>query len=268
MLMNMKPYLLHLPSGQAVPIVANLPHSGMIVPDAIAAQFLPEHLRSLPHTDWHLDQLYRSLPTLGITVLQATHSRYVVDLNRPLQEPLFGNFWAAVMPEKTAFDKPIYATLPSPEQLQERIDTFYLPYHQKLTALLQERIATFGHVYLLDLHSFGALLTEAVCLGNRNGKTCSDSLIATVEKHFLSKGYQTVRNKVFNGGYITGHYGQMAGVEALQIELRYQVYLNDDVERSQPPAWDVPKFHAAQETINEIFAAIVQDLSVTETSLQ
>jgi hypothetical protein len=31
---------------------------------------------------------------------------------------------------------------------------------------------------------------------------------------------------------------------------------------------DVPKFHAAKETINEIFAAIVQDLSVTETSLQ
>jgi N-formylglutamate amidohydrolase len=48
MLMHMKPYLLHLPSGQAVPIVANLPHSGMIVPDAIAAQFLPEHLAHYP----------------------------------------------------------------------------------------------------------------------------------------------------------------------------------------------------------------------------
>jgi N-formylglutamate amidohydrolase len=158
---------------------------------------------------------------------------------------------------------------PALNNYRNAFDTFYLPYHQKLTALLQERIAAFGHVYLLDLHSFGALLTEAVCLGNRNGKTCSDSLIATVEKHFLSNGYQTVRNKVFNGGYITGHYGQMAGVEALQIELRYHVYLNDDeLERSQPPAWNVPKFHAAKETINEIFAAIVQDLSVKKTSLQ
>lgn len=258
----MEPYLLHSPLGQAVPIVANLPHSGMVVPEAIAAQFLPAHLQSLPHTDWHLDHLYRSLPTLGITVLQATHSRYVVDLNRPLQDPIFGNFWASVMPAQTAFGQPIYDTLPSPEQLQERLQNFYIPYHQKLTALLKQTIAAFGHVYLLDLHSFGVPLTEAVCLGNRNGKTCSDRLITTVEKNFLNNGYQTVRNKVFNGGYITGHYGQIAGVEALQIEVRYHTYLNDDeLERSQPPNWNVPKFHAAKQTIDAIFAAIVHDLT-------
>lgn len=257
----MEPFLLRLPQGQAVPIVANLPHSGMMVPEAIAAQFLPEHLQTLPHTDWHLDHLYRSLPALGITVLQATHSRYVVDLNRPLQDPIFGNFWASVIPEQTAFGKPIYATRPSAEQLQARITDFYLPYHQKLAELLETSIAAFGHIYLLDLHSFGVPLTESVCLGNRNGKTCSDSLITMVEKHFLSKGYQTVRNKVFNGGYITGHYGQMASVEALQIEIRYHAYLNEDeLERSQPPDWDVPKFHAAKQTIDDIFAAIVHDL--------
>jgi arabinogalactan endo-1,4-beta-galactosidase len=60
----------------------------------------------------------------------------------------------------------------------------------------------------------------------------------------------------------------MTGVEALQIELHYQVYLNDDVERSQPPAWNVPKFHAAKQKIDDIFAAIVQDLSTGKTSLQ
>jgi N-formylglutamate deformylase len=258
----MEPFLLHPPHGQAVPIVANLPHSGMIVPDAIAAQFLPTQLESLPNTDWHLDRLYQSLPTLGITVLQATHSRYVVDLNRQLQDPIFGHFWSSVIPEQTAFGKPLYATTPSPEALQNRVETFYLPYHQKLAELLKHYVASFGKVYLLDLHSFFGPLTEAVCLGDRNGKTCSESLIASVETHFRGKDYQVVRNKVFNGGYITGHYGQMMGVEALQIELRYHVYLNAaELERPTPPNWDVPEFHAAKHAIDEVFGAIVRDLT-------
>ncbi len=264
----MEPFILHEPQGQAVPIVANLPHSGMVVPAAIAAQFTPAHLQALPNTDWHLDQLYRSLPALGITVLQATHSRYVVDLNRQLQDPIFGNFWAAVIPAQTAFGKPIYATTPSAEQLQERIETVYLPYHQKLTELLEAKIAAFGKVYLLDLHSFFGPLTEAVCLGDRNGKTCSEFLIASVEKQF-SRHYPVVRNKVFNGGYITGHYGQMAGVEALQIEVRYHTYLNEnELERSHPPSWNVLKFDTAKQTIDAIFAAIVQDLSGSAIALQ
>lgn len=258
----MEPFLLHVPQGQTVPIVANLPHSGTLVPDAIAAQFLPSQLESLPNTDWHLDQLYRSLPALGITVLQATHSRYVVDLNRQLQEPIFGNFWASVIPEQTAFGKPIYATTPSLEQLQERVETVYIPYHQKLTELLKKQIAVFGKVYLLDLHSFFGPITEAVCLGDRNGKTCSEGLIASVETQFRRKDYQVVRNKVFNGGYITGHYGQMPGVEALQIEVRYHVYLNAlALEQSTPPSWNVPEFHVAKQAIDDIFSAIVRDLT-------
>jgi N-formylglutamate amidohydrolase len=264
----MEPFILYPPQGQAVPIVANLPHSGMVVPEAIAAQFTRTRLQSLPNTDWHLDQLYRSLPALGITVLQATHSRYVVDLNRPLQDPIFGNFWASVIPEQTAFGQPIYATMPSPEQLKERIETFYTPYHQKLKAILDAKIAAFGKVYLLDLHSFFGPITEAICLGDRNGKTCSEFLITTVEKQF-SRYYPVVRNKVFNGGYITGHYGQMTGVEALQIEVHYHTYLNEDeLERSQPPTWSVPKFAAAKQTIDTIFAAIVQDLKADAIALQ
>ena len=52
-------------------------------------------------------------------------------------------------------------------------------------------------------------------------------MIAIVEQSFLQAGYQTVRNKVFTGGYITGHYGQLPEVEALQIEVRYPVYLDE-----------------------------------------
>ena len=117
----------HIPKSSAVPLVANLPHSGLFVPDDIAEQFTSEHLQALPNSDWHLDKLYQALPALGITVLQATHSRYVVDLNRQVKEPLFGSFWTSVVPEQTAFGKPIYQTQPSSEHIQERVQKFYIP---------------------------------------------------------------------------------------------------------------------------------------------
>ena len=117
----MQLFNLSQPTVKALPIVANIPHSGLFVPEDIAAQFTSEHLNYLPHSDWHLDKLYDFLPSLGITVLQATHNRYVVDLNRQVKEPLFGSFWSSVIIENTAFNQNIYQYKPSQKQIQERI---------------------------------------------------------------------------------------------------------------------------------------------------
>jgi N-formylglutamate deformylase len=256
----MELFKLHLPTVEAVPIVANLPHSGQFVPDAIATTMRPEHLAALPNTDWHLDQLYDFLPQLGITVLQATHSRYVVDLNRALKEPLFGNFWSSVVPQETAFGVPIYQTLPSSQAVSDRVAQFYQPYHAKLDEILKERRDRFGKVYLLDLHSFMGLITDQVCLGNSNGKTCSEQLITSVERSFTTQQFQVVKNKVFTGGWITKHYGQLPETEALQIEVRYPVYLKaEQLEQKVPPIAEVPELVAAKVRIEQVFRGIVQD---------
>jgi len=135
----MELFNIYRPTAKALPLVANIPHSGLFVPDDIAAQFTTEHLNSLPNSDWHLDRLYDFLPDLGITVLQATHNRYVVDLNRQVKEPIFGSFWSSVIPETTAFNKSIYKSQPSLEDIQERIEKYYLPYHYQLKSLIEEK---------------------------------------------------------------------------------------------------------------------------------
>lgn len=265
----MELYHIHRPQGQAVPIVANLPHSGLFVPEEIGAQMLPEHLRSLPNSDWHLDRLYAFLPQLGITVLQATYSRYVVDLNREAKAPLFGSFWSAVVPETTAFGQPIYHTRPDQNSVHQRIEAFYRPYHQTLTALLREQIQTFGFVYLLDLHSFLGLIEDQVCLGNQDGRTCSQVFLNGVETAFRDRGYQVVKNKVFKGGYITKHYARMPRVGSLQIEIRYPVYLKaEHLDRPEPPNWNVPEFETAQRNLEGVFAAIVACAKQRISSLQ
>ncbi|MGL5064244.1 MAG: N-formylglutamate amidohydrolase [Microcoleus sp.] len=252
-----EPFRLFLPTTELRPIVANIPHSGLTVPNEVLQILNPDYKNFLPNQDWHLDKLYDFLPTLGITVIQAVFSRYVVDLNRPLQEPLFGNFWRSPIPDRTAFDAPLYHISPSPEQIEWRIQQFYRPYHQQLERLLTRTIERFGRVYLLDLHSFMGLIVDDVCLGNVSGKSCSEFLIATVESAFSSKGYQVVRNKVFTGGYITRHYGQIPQVEALQIEIRYPTYLQQtQLDRDDVPDWNVAEFERAKFNLEAIFRAI------------
>lgn len=161
------------PKGDRIPIIANLPHSGLQVTEAIAHTFTPHQLQSLPNSDWHLQQLYDFLPRLGITVMQANYSRYVVDLNRAISSPLLGSFWSAVVAEHTAFKQAIYTVKPTDDEVRSRIKQYYDPYHQQLHELLERAIAEFGKVYLLDLHSFMGLIEDDICLGNGKGQTCT-----------------------------------------------------------------------------------------------
>ena len=64
------------------PLLLSIPHMGTYLPPAIAER-LTDEARRVPDTDWHLDRLYAFARELGASVLQATHSRYVIDLNRP-----------------------------------------------------------------------------------------------------------------------------------------------------------------------------------------
>lgn len=261
--------ILQPPAGQqSLPIVANLPHSGLKVPEEIATQFTPEHLQSLPNSDWHLQPLYSFLPALGITVMQANYSRYVVDLNRALKPPFLGSFWSAVVPEQAAFKQPIYQDQkPSKASVRNRIDEFYTPYHLQLTALLNEAVGQHDKVYLLDLHSFMGLITDDVCLGNANGKTCQPTLIDGAADSFAQQGYQVVKNKVFTGGYITRHYGQQPQVEALQIEIRYPTYLPDDqIELSRIPTWQGPNFEQAQIRLKAVFESLLTLIAASANS--
>ena len=64
------------------PLLVSMPHAGTFLPPDIAARLTPQ-AREVHDTDWHLDRLYDFAVGLGASILRATHSRYVVDLNRP-----------------------------------------------------------------------------------------------------------------------------------------------------------------------------------------
>ena len=98
--------------------------------------------KPLPDTDWHLERLYDFLGELGASVLVATHSRYVVDLNRPPDNANLypGQDTTGVVPLDTFHREPLYLPgfPPSDEEVTQRIETYWRPYHQRLQQTLAE----------------------------------------------------------------------------------------------------------------------------------
>lgn len=221
------------------PLLVSIPHDGTIVPDDIAARFTPE-ARQVPDTDWHVGRLYDFATKLGAHVLQATHSRYVVDLNRdPNDTPLYpGMDNTEVCPLLTFDRRPIYkpGMAPTRHEVEVRLAAYWRPYHAKITATLAEIRARHGFAVLFDAHSirsrlprfFDGILPD-FHFGTVNDTSADAALaargFAVLER---ARGYSAVHNGRFTGGFITRTYGNPAsGVHAIQLELVQSSYMNE-----------------------------------------
>src|SRR3712207_430138 len=86
------PYFIIEAKGRKVPIILSVPHSGTEFPEELKAQYRPEMIEQPDDTDWFVHDLYNFAPELGITVIHAKYSRWVIDLNRdPTSEPLYND---------------------------------------------------------------------------------------------------------------------------------------------------------------------------------
>ena len=244
-------------AGNLLPIVASLPHSGLALPLSIAKEMHPTYQIFLPHQDWHLGALYDFLPQLGITTVAARFSRYVIDPNRALHEPYLGGFWRSPITQSTPNRELLYRNDPVQAEVNRRIQHFYRPYHEILRQLIDKHHQDNNTVYILDLHSFGLSGHDKVCLGDASGRSCEESFITMVEQAFAKAGCLVARNVPFNGGHITRHYGKQEGVQALQIELPYSLYLStDDLNVPVVPRLGVKEFRRAKNQIMQVFTTI------------
>jgi N-formylglutamate deformylase len=222
----------------SAPLLVSMPHAGTFIPDEILRR-MTQAARALPDTDWHLERLYDFLDALGASVLIATHSRYVVDLNRPPDNANLypGQDTTGIVPVDTFRKEPLYLPRREPfeAEIHERIRTYWKPYHAKLAAELEALKARHGYALLWDAHSifselprfFQGRLTD-FNLGTADGTSCAagvgEALVKAVE------GYSAVLNGRFKGGYITRRYGDPAkGVHAVQLELSEAIYMEEHV---------------------------------------
>jgi N-formylglutamate deformylase len=233
-------------------LVVDIPHAGTHVPDAIRLR-LSDAARHVPDTDWHVDKLYAFARMAGATMLVATHSRYVVDLNRdPSGISLYaGADNTELCPTRTFANEPIYAggDVPAAREIAARRRTFFDPYHAALGKELERVRARHGYAILLDAHSirsevprFFAGRLPDLNLGTADGVTCAPD-VQSLATHVLASSPQFSRvvNGRFKGGYVTRHYGSPDhAVHALQLEIAQACYMDEAPPFGYDPARAAP----------------------------
>lgn len=223
-------------------LLVSMPHVGTYLPGWLAPR-LTKAARAQPDTDWALEALYDFLDEFDATLLVATHSRYVVDLNRdPLGGSLYpGQSTTGLCALDTFSNEPAYrrGLEPDTAEMARRIDAYWRPYHHALTDELERLRNLHGVALLWDAHSIRSRVPRFFegelphfSLGTADHASCdpglADCVAAAARAHMR---YSTVINGRFKGGYITRHYGKpLQGVHALQLELAQRAYMHE-----QPP---------------------------------
>ena len=229
------------------PLLVSMPHAGTYVPPALAVRFT-EEARQVPDTDWHMERLYAFAKDIGASILAATHSRYVVDLNRPPDGASLypGQNVTGLCPVDTFDDTPIYTRgdVPDDSEIAARRDAVWAPYHAQLRAELDRIRAQHGVAVLWDAHSIRSVLPRFfegklpdLNLGTADGASCSPALAQELLAIARSApGYTGVLNGRFKGGHITRHYGQPErNIHAVQLEMTQCSYMQEALPFSYLP---------------------------------
>lgn len=219
------------------PVLLNVPHAGTYLPSEIKSR-LRTDAQELKDTDWHMDQMALPCADLGVSILAANYSRYVVDLNRSAEDtPLYSGPTTGLISQIDFDGRPLYleGQEPDTEDARIRIQSYWAPYHQALATEIQRIKARFGMCILVDLHSirsqvprlFDGVLPD-FNLGTNSGSSTTTRFETCAERSLQSGRYSFVKNGRFKGGYITRHYGQPSqNVHALQLEIAQSTYMQE-----------------------------------------
>ena len=243
----MKPYKLLSPLQQSNCVVFNSPHSGSIYTKKFT-QLTDLSLQKLRSSeDLFVDQLFSPVVDLGSLMLSATFPRSFIDLNRDCEEldPLLiedlttykdtlkVSAGLGVIPRVVADQTPIYKHRLSIDDVTERLQEFYYPYHAKLTSLIKQTRDLFKKVILLDCHSMpNSAITIAknrdpveVVLGDCFGTSCEPEIVMELKDLLTEEGFKVSLNKPFSGGFITRNYANPPNnIYVIQIEILRSLY--------------------------------------------
>ena len=251
----------------SLPILISFPHSGTVLPDSLRERFTAAG-RALPDTDWFVPELYRRcLDRLDVSTLIATHSRYVVDLNRPADGSALypGRIESAVCPTGTFEGEAIYAAGQelSNEEIPGRIERYWRPYHLALAAERDRIVTTHGRCLIWDAHSirshsprlFEGELPE-LNLGTYSGHSAAAPFVGrVVDRLRAQQRFSHVVDGRFKGGHITRHFGAPASnVHAMQLEIAQRAYMSE----GGTPQFDSQRAAPLSELIEQILAALAQ----------
>lgn len=240
------------PDADQAPLVFDSPHSGLVFPDDFDPIIPIEQCERV--ADWFIDDLFGAAPRLGAVYLAALFRRAYIDPNRDkadLDLEMIDGTWPEplAVTEKTARgasliwrvidgETPIYGRKLTVEEVRNRIETYWRPYHDTLKSALDEVHARHGRVVHVNCHSMpewgdarwgdrGARRADFI-VGTRDGTTAGPAVTEVVVESLRASGYSVAVNDKFKGVELIRRYADPAqGRESLQIEVNRGLYMDE-----------------------------------------
>ena len=250
--MTKDPFFLSLPAQQTTSVIFASPHSGRDYPRAFLRRSVLDELTIRSSEDAFIDKLFDTAPAQGAPFLCARMPRAYLDLNRAADEldpavvegvrPGSHNPRIAsglgVIPRVVSNGRAIYRGKLSAAEAEERVSSYWHPYHTQLSELIAQTRREFGEVILIDCHSMPHEAVDAVTqagmprpevvLGDRYGASAGGEVMDRVEQIFLEAGLRVSRNAPFAGAYTTQRYGRPSRDQhAIQVEIDRSLYMNE-----------------------------------------
>lgn len=250
---DFEPITLTYPTAPAIPLICDSPHSGTTYPADFQFAVPISELRM--GEDLFVEELWQALPSVGATLLAANFPRTYIDPNRevddldptmlaePWPQPLHpgpksalghGLIWNMARDRQPVYDRKLWVL-----EVENRIGTYYQPYHDALQKAIEAAYEHFGTVWHLNLHSMPSNSYEVLeldtdqtladfVLGDHDGKTCDPTLVGIIEDFLRGRGYTVARNDPFKGVALIGRTGRPAeGRHSLQIEVNRALYMDE-----------------------------------------
>ncbi|NDV89649.1 N-formylglutamate deformylase [Alteromonas sp. 345S023] len=218
------------------PLLVSMPHSGLGLTPQVKSGLTSE-ATTLPDTDWYLPELYDFLSELNVGCIKANYSRYVIDLNRPVDDkPLYESKTTGLFPTILFNESAVFQQGKEPSEDLKNLykKEIWHAYHTKIAHELARLKRQFGFAILFDAHSIAEqvpMLFDGTLAdfnwGTNRGQSCALSLATRVQNN-VEAHYSQVLNGRFKGGYITRHFGRPSdGIHAIQLELSQATYLDE-----------------------------------------
>lgn len=275
-------YEIQRPTGRSGPFVFDSPHSGSIYPTDF--NYACDTALLAKAEDTSVDRLFSDVTEYGAPFLKALFPRSYIDANRTeddIDEALLNAPW----PLPVATDGrspvghglirrlirpgfPIYDRKLSVEEVQNRINTYYVPYHAALKNLLDKAYYDHGQVWHINCHSMPSSSAYAspgstfrplagnqvdMVLGTRDGTTCDADFAREVRNYLESMGYRVSINNPYKGMELLRRYADpVRNRHSLQIEINKALYLNEETN-------EISKgFNELKTSINKLIDFMIQ----------
>jgi N-formylglutamate amidohydrolase len=239
------------PTGRAVPLVVDSPHSGRAYPEDFGHAAPLALLRRAE--DAFVDDLYEDAPLHGAGFLKALFPRSYVDPNRHAAEidpGMLAEAWPGAIAASARTEMglglirrlirgnvPVYDRKLTVAEIEARIRDFHRPYHDELETMLTEMHTRFGAVWHINAHSMKALgrkqgksiPRDDFVLGDLEGESCDPEFTGFVAETLQGYGYTVRINHPFKGAELVKRFGRPhEGRHSLQIEVNRGLYMDED----------------------------------------